>query len=115
MQQRELNMNWGGFKPSGREGGKAAGKAPMPGRTVKKSSKGKAGAAGGGGGGGGDSGGDDKTVMNLAYVLMAYMAYSFLSDVYSDGMGRVEKIDYQTFRNDILARDVVDKVCATLL
>ena len=100
---------WGSFRPAGRKGGTPSGKGPgrvekgKPG--AKKAGKRPAGNAGGGGGGD-----DDRTALNLAYIVMAYMAYSFLSDMYAGSMGRVEKIDYQTFRNDILARDMVDKV-----
>ena len=111
--------NWGALKPTGKPGGKPIGKnhegrgRARPsgvGSEGRTNVKGKKGASGAGGGGGGSGGGDDSMVMNLAYIAMAYMAYSFLADMYTDSSGRVEKIDFQTFRNEILAHGVVDKV-----
>lgn len=112
-------MDWGTLKPTGKTGKKPIGKNAGKGRSRpsgvgsegRTNVKGKKGAGGSGGGAGGSGGGDDSVVLNLAYIAMAYMAYSFLSDMWSDSAGRVEKIDFQTFRNEILAHGVVDKVC----
>ena len=111
--QRALNMSWGGFKPSGGKpskagtGSGATGKGrSRPAKGASKSSSSKSSS----GGGGGSGGNDDRTVMNLAYMFLAYMAYTFVADMWTEAQGRQERIDFQTFRNEVLARDVVDKV-----
>lgn len=106
-------VNWGSFRPGrpgtkppapSKSGGRAGSKRP------KKAEPKKKGAAGGGGGGG--SPGTNDSFMNFAFITAAYLAWTLMSERYSDAGGRVDRIDFQTFRNEVLARDIVDKVRA---
>lgn len=65
-----------------------------------------------GGNGGGGSGPSWNDVMQAGLMLALLLAFSNLSSGSSPGAG-LETIDFQTFRNNILARDMVDKVSST--
>lgn len=65
-----------------------------------------------GGNGGGGSGPSWNDVMQAGLMLALLLAFSNLSSGSSPGSG-LETIDFQTFRNNILARDMVDKVSIT--
>lgn len=112
MQRRMFKqVNWGSFRPAKpgtkpplpKSGGKAGSRRPKKGDAASSSKKGGAGGGGGGGPGTNDS------FMNFAFITAAYLAWTLFSERYSEGGGRVDKIDFQTFRNEVLARDVVDR------
>lgn len=88
-------------KPGGRN--VTAGKKGL-GSTDKKGGS----SEGGGGGGGGGSSPSWNDVVQAALMLALLLAFSNFSSGSSPGAG-LETIDFQTFRNNILARDLVDK------
>lgn len=96
------NAIWQASTKSGTK--KGAGKSRL-GSSDKKSGASEGG-SGGGGGGGSPSWND---VVQAALMLALLLAFSSFSSGSSPGAG-LETIDFQTFRNNVLARDMVDKV-----
>jgi hypothetical protein len=107
IRSRSIVHSWGEFKPknvlerlskrprraqAGTKGGKDSQKEPE-----------------GSGDGGGGSGGPWFDVGQAGLVIIALILYNSLTGGSSSG-GRVESIDFQTFRNTVLAKDLVDKV-----
>eukprot|EP00892_Ulva_mutabilis_P001410 jgi/Ulvmu1/1126/UM106_0043.1 len=83
-------------------------RAAAKGRTGSSDKKGGS-PEGGNGGGGGGSSPSWNDVVQAALMLALLLAFSSFSSGSSPGAG-LETIDFQTFRNNILARDMVDKV-----
>jgi hypothetical protein len=110
MQSSLVRSEWGTFRPAGKDATGVATKKRVSNSGSDNKSKGGAGKPAGSGGGGGGGGDDDGISVPISYIVIAYMLYNFLSSMYWEATGKVEKIDFQAFRNDVLARDVVDKV-----
>lgn len=85
------------------KGAKQAASKSQNGKNGKKSGSSE------GGNGGGGNGPSWNDVMQAGLMLALLLAFSNLSSGSSPGAG-LETIDFQTFRNNVLARDMVDKV-----
>lgn len=101
--------DWGAFKPASGSSKVAKKAGARPKSASGGKSKAKKGTGGTGSSGGGP--GDDGMLSNLSWLLVAYMLFSTFSGFGEISAG-VDRIDFQTFRNDVLKRDVVDKVRA---
>jgi hypothetical protein len=104
---------WGSFRPGPNPKPSGAKKADSSGRAKRTKDSGQAkGSKQGGtesGGSGGPSGGSFDFIQG-ALLLAIILGYNYLSSAGGSGT-YAEAIDFQTFRNDVLARDLVDKVC----
>ena len=119
IRQRSMVYNWGGFSPKqvmdrlSKGAKQAQGKGSKPGPFGKgKDSKPEPG--GSGEGGGGSNGGQGPTwsdAAQAALLIAALIAYNSFGTSGGSSTGRIETIDFQTFRNSVLAKDIVDKVC----
>lgn len=123
IRERSRVFNWGGFTPKQvmdrlSNGGKQAkskngAKGPSGnGNGPKTEPEGSGGSGKGGSGGNGGQGPSWADAGQAALLIAALMAYnSFGTAGNGSSGGRVETIDFQTFRNTVLAKDIVDKVC----
>jgi hypothetical protein len=110
VQNRLMSTKWGSFRPkSGGQSSKSSGKAKRAEGEAGKAKKSGAKAKGGAGSNGGNQG-PAEIFTNMTYLLATYLIYTFVSE-YAFGLNRSENIDFQTFRTEVLARDIVDKVC----
>ena len=120
MHKQSVVFNWGKFTPKEvvdrlNKGAKEA-RAKAKARKAGTSSNGngsKPDPGGSGQGGGGSNGGQGPTWSDAgqaALLIAALMAYNSFGAPGGSSGGRVETIDFQTFRNSVLAKDIVDKV-----
>lgn len=99
-----MSSKWGAFRPTGKD---ATASAIL--KRATSNSRKDGGRKSGGKGTPRPKGDDDDFLKNVVGIVLAYVLYNVMSSLYSDSTGR-QKIDFQAFRNDVLARDVVDKV-----
>jgi hypothetical protein len=119
IRQRSKVYNWGGFTPKEvmdrlSKGAKQTQKPTfVNGKGPKPDPPGTGGSGQGGSGGSGGSGGQGPSWADAgqaALLIAALMAYNSFSSSPTGSGGRMETIDFQTFRNNVLAKDIVDKV-----
>jgi hypothetical protein len=109
LQNRLMTTNWGSFRPakSGNrsstsgEGSKVKSSRSSfkQGKKPERKAKGKR----------GGSPGPGEMMSNLTFLIASYIAWSLAAD-YISSRSAAQKIDFQTFRTEILARNIVDKV-----
>jgi hypothetical protein len=114
IRQRSTVFNWGGFTPKEVMDRLSKGAKQAQGKGVTGTGKGpKTDSQGSGGSGQGGSGGQGPSWADAgqaALLIAALMAYNSFSTSPTSNGGRMETIDFQTFRNNVLAKDIVDKV-----
>lgn len=96
-----------GAKPTQGKGGK-----PGPFGKGKDSKPEPGGSGEGGGGSNGGKGPTWSDAGQAALLIAGLIAYNSFGASGGGSAGRVETIEFQTFRNSVLAKDIVDKVCS---